>query len=177
MHVPVQINISQSQALLDRYGDALFILYGEQAWMLMEVNQSVVDSSCSTRPDLIWVVEDHEDSLLLLNFILNDLCNAQVISFGSGQAVLEEETSLPPDLILLDIILPDIHGVEVMQQFKQDPLMRHIPIVAVTALARLEDRNQLLQAGFTDYVSKPYLLDDIEIILGRYLKRKPTCGE
>jgi CheY-like chemotaxis protein len=64
-----------------------------------------------------------------------------------------------------------------MQQFKQDPLMRHIPIVAVTALARLEDRNQLLQAGFTDYVSKPYLLDDIEIILGRYLKRKPTCGE
>jgi two-component system, cell cycle response regulator DivK len=140
--------------------------------MLMEADKKVAELSSDRQQDLIWVVDDHEDSLLLISFILDELCEGQVLGFGSGQALLEQATPLQPSLILLDIILPDINGVEVMQRLRKDPLLQHVPIVAVTALARQEDRDRILQAGFTDYISKPYLLDDISTVLGCYLKQK-----
>jgi CheY-like chemotaxis protein len=140
--------------------------------MLMAANTNVVDSSSNQQQELIWVIEDHEDSLTLISFILDDLCDGKVIGFSSGQAVLEHASWVRPDLILMDIILPDISGIEIMQRFKKDPSMQGIPIVAVTALAREGDRDRLLQAGFTDYISKPYLLEDIATLLGRYLKRR-----
>jgi CheY-like chemotaxis protein len=140
--------------------------------MLMEVNREVIDSSSNQQQDLIWVIEDHEDSLTLISFILDDLCDGKVMGFSNGQAVLEHATLVKPDLILMDIILPDISGIEIMQRLKEDPLMQDIPIVAVTALARKGDRDRLLQAGFTDYISKPYMLEDIETLLGRYLKQR-----
>jgi two-component system, cell cycle response regulator DivK len=140
--------------------------------MLVGAGQSVVASSSDRQQDLIWVIDDHEDSLLLISFILDDLCEGQVVGFGSGQAVLEQVNPLQPSLVLLDILLPDMNGMEVMQRLRKDPLLQQVPIVAVTALARPEDRDRLLQAGFTDYISKPYLLDDIATVLGRYLKRK-----
>jgi CheY-like chemotaxis protein len=138
--------------------------------MLMEVNREVVDSSSNQQQDLIWVIEDHEDSLTLISFILDDLCDGKVVGFSHGQAVLEHVSQVKPDLILMDIILPDISGIEIMQRLKENPLMQGIPIVAVTALARKGDRNRLLQAGFTDYISKPYMLEDIATLLERYLK-------
>jgi CheY-like chemotaxis protein len=142
--------------------------------MLMEADKGVVAFSSDRQQDLIWVVDDHEDSLLLVSFILDDLCEGQVICFSSGHEVLEQTTSLLPDLILLDIMLPGINGVEVMQRLRNSPLMQDVPIVAVTALATQGDRDRLLQAGFTDYISKPYLLADIAVMLGRYVRLKPT---
>jgi CheY-like chemotaxis protein len=137
--------------------------------MLMEAYKGVPDAIDAPQ-DLIVVVEDHEDSLLLLSFILNDLCNGRVIGFRDGRAALDQIPTLQPDLVLLDIVLPDIEGTEIMRKLKDDPLTQRIPIVAVTALAKPDDRDRFLRAGFDEYISKPYLFDDIAAVISRYVR-------
>jgi two-component system, cell cycle response regulator DivK len=154
----------------------LFFSSGEQTGMLMEAYKGVM-GLVDEPQEVIVVVEDHEDSLLLLSFILNDLCNGRVVGFREGQALLDQAASLQPALILMDIVLPDIGGVEVMQRLRENLSMDKVPIVAVTALAKAEDRDRLLREGFDDYISKPYLLDDIALVLGRYITLKATDGQ
>jgi two-component system, cell cycle response regulator DivK len=137
--------------------------------MLMEADKGV-PSAIDAPQDLIVIVEDHEDSLLLLSFILNDLCDGRVLGFRDGQTALAQIPKLQPSLVLLDIVLPDIAGTEVMLKLKATPLTRKIPIVAVTALAKPDDRDRFLEGGFDDYISKPYLFDDIAAVIGRYIR-------
>jgi two-component system cell cycle response regulator DivK len=117
---------------------------------------------------LILVVEDDEDNLLLLNSTLT-LFGWEFISTTSGKTALALAKSHTPDLILLDILLPDLNGLEVITQLKQDYRTKTIPVIAVTALAKTEDRNRLLLAGFQDYISKPYMLDHIEASIRHHL--------
>jgi two-component system, cell cycle response regulator DivK len=62
----------------------------------------------------------------------------------------------------LDIVLPNLGGIDVIQRLKQTPQTRHIPIIAVTALARSEERKEFLQMGCSDCIYKPYSLNDLE---------------
>lgn len=117
---------------------------------------------------LILAVDDDEDNLLLLTEVLTPL-ECIVITATDGRQALELATERQPALILLDAMLPDISGIEVVQQLKQSPLTMNIPVVAVTALARQEDRDRLLLAGCNGYVSKPYMLDDLEAIIHHHL--------
>lgn len=146
--------------------------------MLMESSQASSESSFSSsarnnevglRP-LVLVAEDDADSLLLITYILDEVLGCQVASCKTGQAAIAQAQATCPKIILLDIILPDINGLEVARQLRQNPMLKATPIVAVTALARPEDRERILQSGFTDYISKPYMLDDIEAIVRRYLE-------
>jgi len=121
-----------------------------------------------TQRPLILVVEDNEDNLLLLNSTLT-LFGWEFISTTSGQTALALAKSHMPDLILLDILLPDLNGLEVITQLKQDYRTKAIPVIAVTALAKIEDRNRILLAGFQDYISKPYMLDHIEASIRHHL--------
>jgi CheY-like chemotaxis protein len=77
--------------------------------------------------------------------------------------------SSSPDLILLDLSLPEMDGWEVLRQLKQDPRMKNIPVVALTAHALVTDRNRAMEAGFDDYdikpVEMPRLLKKMEILL------------
>lgn len=117
---------------------------------------------------LILAVDDDEDNLLLLTEILTPV-DCIVITATDGQQALELAKQRQPALILLDVMLPDISGIEVVQQLKQNPLTMNIPVVAVTALARVEDRDRLFLAGCDAYVSKPYMLEDLEALIDRYL--------
>lgn len=74
-----------------------------------------------------------------------------------------------PDLILLDIMLPDVNGVEVVQRLKQDSQTMTIPIVAITAMARVQDRERIFLAGCNDYIKKPYIIDELEATIRRYI--------
>jgi two-component system, cell cycle response regulator DivK len=134
--------------------------------MLMEAYKGVPDA-IEAPQDLIVVVED---SLLLLSFILNDLFDGRVLGFRDGQTALEQIMQLQPSLILMDIVLPGIEGTEVMLKLKADPLTERIPVVAVTALAKPDERDRFLRLGFDDYISKPYLFDDIAAVVGRYVQ-------
>jgi len=117
---------------------------------------------------LILAVDDNEDNLLLLGEVVESL-SCSFISATHGQTALLLAQDCHPDLILLDVMLPDFNGVEVVQRLRQNPQTQAIPIVAVTALA--EDREHLLSAGCDDYISKPYMLEDIEKLINHYLSQ------
>lgn len=116
----------------------------------------------------ILAVDDDEDNLLLLTEVLKPL-HCSIVTATDGQQALELAQRIQPALILLDVMLPDLSGTEVLQQLKQNSKTMRIPVVAVTALARLEDRERLFLAGCDDYMSKPYMIDELEALICRHL--------
>ncbi len=116
------------------------------------------------------IVDDNEDNRLLLEALLCD--EYEVVEYDSGAAALEGLAASPPDLVLLDISLPGMDGIEVLARIRQDPTLRALPVVALTAHAMTGDRERFLAAGFDSYVTKPIvdetvLCGEIERLLGR----------
>ncbi|AFY87411.1 response regulator [Chroococcidiopsis cubana SAG 39.79] len=124
---------------------------------------------------LILAVDDDEDNLELLTEVLYPL-NCHIITAKDGRSTISIAQQQRPDLILLDILLPDICGTEITRMLKQNPQTQNITVIAVTALARAEDRESLLAAGCSAYISKPYMLDDLEAVICRYLGLNPTLA-
>lgn len=123
------------------------------------------------QPPLILVVEDNDDNLLLMSYALESFGCRLICQTDSSTTVLVAK-EYQPDLILLDILLPAINGIDVVRSLKQEPLTHDINVVAVTALASIEDRERILEAGFDDYISKPYMIEDLEDIVSRHLGSK-----
>jgi two-component system, cell cycle response regulator DivK len=123
----------------------------------------------SDRP-LILVAEDNDDNLLLLLHIL-DMFGFSCISTQRGETVLSLAKRHQPGLILLDVILPDLNGFDVVELLKRDPATSAIPIVAVTALAAQEDQDRLLRMGCNGYLDKPYDLVELEATINHHLNR------
>jgi len=103
---------------------------------------------------VILVVEDNERNLKLLRDVLEyggyDVRAARTAEDGITLAVDE-----PPDLVLMDLQLPGIDGVEALRRLRESPRTADIPVVAVTAQAMKQDRERALRAGFDGYVEKP----------------------
>ncbi|MEO3704221.1 response regulator [Trichormus azollae] len=125
----------------------------------------------SSQPPLILVVEDHDDSLLLLSYAL-ELLGCRCICQNESYTTLLVAKEYQPDLILLDILLPGFNGLDIVRALKREPLTCNIPVVAVTALAGREEKERILRAGFDDYISKPYMLEDLEEMIWRLLDDK-----
>lgn len=125
----------------------------------------------NSRQPLILVVEDNDDNLLLMSYALESLGCKLICQTDSKTTVLVAK-EYQPDLILLDILLPDINGIDLVYDLKQEPLTQKITAIAVTALASAEDRDRILGAGFDDYISKPYMIEDLEAMIRRYLGEK-----
>ncbi|NEQ28251.1 MAG: response regulator [Microcoleus sp. SIO2G3] len=120
---------------------------------------------------LILAVEDNEDNLVLLSYALESLGCKLICQKDSLTTVLVAK-EYQPDLILLDILLPGVSGIDVVRSLKQEPLTSNIAAIAVTALASAQDREHILNAGFNDYISKPYMIEDLEALVRRYLCKK-----
>ena len=103
---------------------------------------------------LILAVEDNEDNLLLINYALESL-GCRLICQPDSSSTLLVAKEYQPDLILMDILLPGLSGIEIVHYLKKEPLTKQIPVVAVTALASAEERERILMSGFDDYISKP----------------------
>jgi CheY-like chemotaxis protein len=102
----------------------------------------------------IAVVEDNADNRLLLQALLGD--DYELAEFGNGRDALDAlGREPPPQLVLLDISLPEMSGVEVLRRIRADPRLAGLPVIALTAHAMAGDRESYLAAGFDDYVSKP----------------------
>lgn len=138
--------------------------------MQMELYESGEQQYTFQRP-LILAVEDNEDNLLIMNYIVDSL-NCRFIGEPNGNKTLSIARESQPHLILLDIMLPEANGIDLFYSLKQDRETCHIPVIAVTALARVEERQRILSAGFDAYVSKPYMLEEIEEVICCYLKQK-----
>jgi len=117
---------------------------------------------------LVLAVDDNPDNLELLTQIL-DLLGCECVGAVDGYAALSAAVDRQPDLIVLDICLPDIDGMEVVKRAQENPEIRHIPIVAVTALAKPEDRARILQAGCVEYLSKPFNIKDLETVIRQHI--------
>lgn len=105
-------------------------------------------------PRRILVVEDNPLNLKLVRDVL-EFAGYEVVEAHSGEDALRVAQEAPPDLVLMDLQLPGIDGSETLRRLRQAILGRNVPVVAVTALAMAEDREQASQAGFDGYLEKP----------------------
>ena len=106
----------------------------------------------------VAIIEDQEDNREVLRIMLESTYD--VISYGDGVTGLKGIRSRRPDVVLLDISMPNLDGMGVISEIRKDPSLQNIPVIAVTAHAMRGDREKFLSSGFTDYVAKPIL--DIE---------------
>lgn len=128
----------------------------------------------------LLIVEDDNDLRAFLNSILSN--KYAVILAENGKIGLEKATSEQPDFIITDVTMPEMDGLTMVQQIKQNPDICHIPIVVLSAKASLEDRLQGLKEGIDDYITKPfsatYLRQRIEnIIAQRQLLQRTWLGQ
>lgn len=117
----------------------------------------------------ILLVEDNESNRYLAKFLLErqGLCVQEAIN---GREALHQARAWQPDLIILDIQMPEMDGYEAGQQLRAAVETRHIPLVAASSFAMAGDRERALQLGFADYFEKPY---DPETFVERILRQLP----
>lgn len=101
----------------------------------------------------ITVVEDNPDNRLLVQALLEDAYD--LTEFESGRAALAGLRQQKPDLVLLDISLPEMDGPAVLREIRADATLRDLPVIALTAHAMAGDREKYTAMGFDEYVTKP----------------------
>ena len=120
-------------------------------------------------PKKILIVED-EESLLKLESILLTTKGYHVQGVATGTAALKAVMETPPDLVLLDIMLPEVDGFEVCRQIKTNQQTRHIPVILLTAKKSPEDMARGKEVGADQYITKPFksamVISSIERLLG-----------
>ena len=105
-------------------------------------------------PKTVMIVEDNELNMKLFNDLLESRGYA-VIQTRNGMEALDLARAHHPDLILMDIQLPEVSGLEVTKWLKEDQELRSIPVVAVTAFAMKGDEERIREGGCEAYLSKP----------------------
>ncbi len=119
----------------------------------------------------ILVVDDHEDNIELLRARL-EAWGYQVDSAHDGKQALDLVQASPPDLILLDVMMPTVDGNEVARRIKQNPGLPFIPIIMQTALDSTESKVEGLEAGADDYITKPIEFAELKARLRSMLRIK-----
>jgi CheY-like chemotaxis protein len=120
--------------------------------------------------ELILIVEDNEKNRKLARDVLA-YRGYRIAEAETGEDGVRLASELRPDLVLMDIELPGMNGIEALRQLRIDPSTRDIPVMAVTASAMMHDRQKIMAAGFDGYQSKPISLrpfvDAVEQLLSR----------
>ncbi|WP_370930810.1 response regulator [Bartonella sp. DGB1] len=116
----------------------------------------------------VMVVEDNELNMKLFCDLLES-CGYETIKVKDGVNIVEIVNKHMPNLILMDIQLPEISGLEAMKLVKQEEQIKHIPIIAVTAFAMRGDEEKMLQGGCEDYISKPISIEPFLTKIKSYL--------
>ena len=109
----------------------------------------------------VAVVEDNPDNRMLVQALLED--RFEISEYESGVDAVERLGDDVPDLILLDISLPEMDGTEVLAWIREQDALKDLPVIALTAHAMAGDREKYLAAGFNDYVTKPIVDEDVLI--------------
>lgn len=118
----------------------------------------------------ILVVDDEPDALELIHFNLKN-AGFEVTTADDGAEALKRARDLVPDLILLDVMLPEMDGLEVCRMLRRDPATRQIPIMMLTAKAAEIDRIVGLELGADDYVTKPFSPRELILRVKNLLRR------
>jgi PAS domain S-box-containing protein len=142
--------------------------------------RSITDGySIEGKYPLILLAEDNQDNIDTVSSYL-ERCNYRLIFARNGYeaiSILEGCLNTPadlPDLILMDIQMPGMDGLETMQRIRQNPQLADLPIIALTALAMTGDREKCLAAGANEYIPKPVKLKQLNIIIKEFLATSKT---
>ena len=119
---------------------------------------------------LVLIGEDEPDNRIILQTVVETLLGVRAEVAGDGLSVLASVERERPRVILLDLMMPGLDGFEVTRHLKANPATASIPIVAVSAMARPDDRETALAAGCDEFVRKPFELDDLEAVIRTYLE-------
>jgi len=117
----------------------------------------------------VLIVEDNEDNMYMIKFILENN-NLKVLMADKGLLGYEIALSEKPDLILMDIQLPDLNGIEVTKKIRESEIADTIPIIAISSYAMAGDKDKALSAGFTGYIEKPFEPETIMNEIEKYIK-------
>jgi DNA-binding response OmpR family regulator len=120
-------------------------------------------------------VEDESDLAKLLQWTLESR-GYQTVLAGDGRAALFQSHRLKPDLLILDLMLPELHGFDVCRALKASELTKRIPIIALTALTSTEDKVKGLALGLDDYITKPFEMRELiaRVEVGLRRSREPA---
>lgn len=121
---------------------------------------------------LILIVEDNEKNLKLVRDVLQ-VKGYTTLEAGTGEDGIRLAREHHPDLILMDIQLPGISGIDALRILRADPATAMIPTIAVTASVMQQDRNQITEAGFDGYIGKPLNLKEFLAAVKGMLERGP----
>ncbi|MFV2006660.1 MAG: response regulator [Longimicrobiales bacterium] len=120
----------------------------------------------------IAVVEDNPDNRMLVEAILDELYD--IVEFETGKQAVAGLVEAKPDLVLLDISLPEMDGTEVLEWIRGQESLAGLPVIALTAHAMAGDREKYLDLGFDEYLTKPII--DETVLMGaieRCLSKTP----
>ena len=116
----------------------------------------------------ILIVEDNENNMYLMNFILSK--KYEIIKADTGEKGVELAIKEMPDLVIMDIQLPDIDGFEATKRIRESDANGDIPIVAITSYAMAGDKEKIINAGCNGYIEKPIDPETFVTQLEKFIK-------
>ena len=118
----------------------------------------------------VYVVEDNEKNMKLFRAILKLIPDIEIFEETRGDLGLELIKSSNPDLVILDIQLPEMNGIEICSELKKIEKFKVIPFIAVTSFAMKGDKERILAAGFEHYISKPIKVQEFRELVKKLLE-------
>ena len=119
----------------------------------------------------ILIAEDNPNVREIMRTALTGF-RYDVMLAANGQEAVKTAGSHSPQLILMDLTLPELDGIEAARRIRKNPRMRSVPIIAITATFGPEIRRKCLESGFDDFISKPFSLAALKSIVEKSLKKQ-----
>ncbi|OGW75568.1 MAG: hypothetical protein A2Z72_01465 [Omnitrophica bacterium RBG_13_46_9] len=120
----------------------------------------------------IMIIDDEPDFLLIVKLNLEKTGNYEILTLSDAREIIAQLHSFKPDVILLDLLMPQIGGIEACEMINKDSLGRNIPIIILSALEKKSDKLMAYKAGIVDYVIKPVEINELIAKIEKALKFK-----
>lgn len=124
----------------------------------------------------ILLVEDNQDNQDLMKFLL-ERAGYRVLTASNGKLALQAARSEVPDVVLMDLTMPEMDGWQAAQAMRDDQRLNRVPLIAVTAHTLPGDRRKVLDSGFDGYISKPLNVQMFEFMVAKALEQRKNDGE
>ena len=131
---------------------------------------ALAEKSVELNKPRVFVVDDEPEVLHCLKLVLLDSGN-DVFPFSNGAAALEAVVREPADIFLLDISMPEMDGIQLCERIKQNLTLKDIPVIFLSGLKSTENLIRGFRAGGVDFITKPFLIDEIQARIGAHINR------
>lgn len=120
----------------------------------------------------VMIVDDEKDFLTIVKMNLEKADKYTVMTLSNAKDIISQIHAFKPDVILLDLLMPSIGGIEVCEMLNKDPLAQKIPVIIVSALEKRTDKLKAYKLGVTDYIVKPVEIDELVTKIEKALSYK-----